>query len=370
MISQLIGDRPIVSYGNQGVAKEGETKSDHGIIYIGRQAPSPSPSEAARPGEAEMQSWPVRVDPESPHEKLEAMSRINYGKVYTVEHNVKVRCVGTVHPHSLPLLLQQFQIVWFKGQAGPDLSVQGAGAERQQVIAALMQRGYTHQQAVALFENRKKQQQPNMDGQVDDESSDEDDESNDEEEEQATGASATHHGHGNEDNTDEQDKAEVENRHKWERAIKALQGVGYSKEQAVAMLQERHRQASAQVQTTARSEAARGSSESEVDSGSDDDESSGDEQQIQALKRKESATLSTLQQHGLSRPQAVMAIRNRSLKEEGRASQGAPPTRLVAKGKAPDNQQSQTRQPKSDDDRSDDEEEESADEDESDVDDD
>lgn len=43
-----------------------------------------------------MVKQPIAIDPASPREKLDQMSRLNFGKVYTVEFNVKVRNVGTV----------------------------------------------------------------------------------------------------------------------------------------------------------------------------------------------------------------------------------------------------------------------------------
>ena len=39
---------------------------------------------------------------------LDSMSRVNFGKVYTVEHNVKVLPVGQVTRKSMELLLEYF----------------------------------------------------------------------------------------------------------------------------------------------------------------------------------------------------------------------------------------------------------------------
>lgn len=43
-----------------------------------------------------MTKRPIAVYPSTPREKLDQMSRLNFGKIYTVEHNVKVRDVGKV----------------------------------------------------------------------------------------------------------------------------------------------------------------------------------------------------------------------------------------------------------------------------------
>lgn len=43
---------------------------------------------------------PIRVEPAGPRYKLDSASRLNYGKPYTVEYNVKVWFIGKVHPNS------------------------------------------------------------------------------------------------------------------------------------------------------------------------------------------------------------------------------------------------------------------------------
>lgn len=40
----------------------------------------------------------------APDLKLDRMSRINFGKIYTVEHNVKVLPIGKIAKDSLPKL--------------------------------------------------------------------------------------------------------------------------------------------------------------------------------------------------------------------------------------------------------------------------
>lgn len=40
---------------------------------------------------------PVKVTPSNPRDKLDPASRLNYGRLYTVDHNVKVWVVGRIH---------------------------------------------------------------------------------------------------------------------------------------------------------------------------------------------------------------------------------------------------------------------------------
>lgn len=49
-----------------------------------------------------MTKEPLEVAPASPDQKLDFMSRLNFGKVYTVEHNVKVLPVGKITERSMP----------------------------------------------------------------------------------------------------------------------------------------------------------------------------------------------------------------------------------------------------------------------------
>ena len=101
-----------MTYHNQGVAKRGVNKSDHGIIYTGRHAPEPTASERPRRGEAPMLPNAVRVNPDSMQSKLSPMARINYSKVYDIEHNAKVRSLGMVDPTSMEALMENFMRVW------------------------------------------------------------------------------------------------------------------------------------------------------------------------------------------------------------------------------------------------------------------
>jgi hypothetical protein len=80
---------PIITYGRQGTLKFGVHIEDHAIIYS-TKTPNPLRSENTtrlRP------SIRVRMDRD---EKLDATSRLNYAKLYTVEMNVKLCFIGRV----------------------------------------------------------------------------------------------------------------------------------------------------------------------------------------------------------------------------------------------------------------------------------
>jgi hypothetical protein len=49
---------------------------------------------------------PIAVEKASDDQKLDIMSRVNFKKIYTIEHNVKVMSVGKVTRDSLPVLLK------------------------------------------------------------------------------------------------------------------------------------------------------------------------------------------------------------------------------------------------------------------------
>lgn len=82
--------RPITTYGGKGVAKAGLDRSKHAVIYMRGCLP------VTKAGEPKMTKEPLEVEPAKPDQKLDPMSRLNFGKVYTVEHNVKILPVGRI----------------------------------------------------------------------------------------------------------------------------------------------------------------------------------------------------------------------------------------------------------------------------------
>lgn len=54
---------------------------------------------------------PIKVRPRDRRDRMEPMSRVNFGKIYTVEHNVKVYDFGDVERNDLHRLRSQWKDV-------------------------------------------------------------------------------------------------------------------------------------------------------------------------------------------------------------------------------------------------------------------
>ncbi len=90
--------RPITTYGGRGATKRGIRVGDHAIIYTGDEIPD------ILAGEEGLTKDALQVIEGSPENLLDPLSRVNFGKVYTVEHNVKVKNVGLVASGSMAKL--------------------------------------------------------------------------------------------------------------------------------------------------------------------------------------------------------------------------------------------------------------------------
>ncbi|KAF2843245.1 hypothetical protein M501DRAFT_905314, partial [Patellaria atrata CBS 101060] len=96
---------PIQTYSGKGVAKKSVIKEHHAIIYTGKSLPNDIPKPKELPGREEgPMREPIRVKQNVKYEKMDPMSRVNFAKIYTVEHNVKVYDFGNVHPRFISLL--------------------------------------------------------------------------------------------------------------------------------------------------------------------------------------------------------------------------------------------------------------------------
>lgn len=84
-----------MTYNQQGTAKRGVNPAEHAIAYTGSET---------QPTQAERRQEPMRtsieVQRDDPRTMLDPLSRLNYGRIYTVEHNVKVKAFGWIHPRS------------------------------------------------------------------------------------------------------------------------------------------------------------------------------------------------------------------------------------------------------------------------------
>ncbi|KAI9706453.1 MAG: hypothetical protein M1836_003459 [Candelina mexicana] len=94
---------PVTTYGRQGATKRGICQADHAIVYTGDEIPQ------YLEGEEGLTKDALQVIPDSADALLDPLSRVNFGKVYTVEHNVKVKNVGLVASGSLAKLKRYYQ---------------------------------------------------------------------------------------------------------------------------------------------------------------------------------------------------------------------------------------------------------------------
>ncbi|KAG4429996.1 hypothetical protein IFR05_014521 [Cadophora sp. M221] len=111
----------IHTYGGQGALKSDVRSQDHAVVYSSREAePKPLPYENITTGG-------FAVVLEEPGETIAPMSRIDFGKIYTVEHNLKILRVGRVHPGHLPRLEE----VFIEALIGPRVKSQGPESEQE-----------------------------------------------------------------------------------------------------------------------------------------------------------------------------------------------------------------------------------------------
>ena len=59
-----------------------------------------------------MRNMSIRIVPDDKSFSLDPISRLNFGKVYTIDYSVKVKSIGMVHRTSMRHLLYQFRDVW------------------------------------------------------------------------------------------------------------------------------------------------------------------------------------------------------------------------------------------------------------------
>lgn len=96
---------PVNSYGHRATGKWGIKASDHAIIYSGRVAAEPLPEEGL------MQPFAIRVDADRNDEKLDPLSRVDFGRPQTIQHYAKVKSFGMVNSDSVANLVSQWRNV-------------------------------------------------------------------------------------------------------------------------------------------------------------------------------------------------------------------------------------------------------------------
>ncbi|KAI1405656.1 hypothetical protein F4819DRAFT_509400 [Hypoxylon fuscum] len=81
---------PILTYDRRGCLKKGVRPNKHGIIYMAGHKPRPLKNEP------DLGFAPVGLHVYAEGEKLARESRVNYSKLVTIEHNVKVFFIGSI----------------------------------------------------------------------------------------------------------------------------------------------------------------------------------------------------------------------------------------------------------------------------------
>jgi hypothetical protein len=102
--------RPISTYGRRGVSKPSLQKWQHSVIYSSKAEPSLLPGEEPGEGEEGMMS-PIKAVPRRSGDSLNKASRIDYSRIYTVDHYVKVKEWGDVQKSDIRRLRKQWWTV-------------------------------------------------------------------------------------------------------------------------------------------------------------------------------------------------------------------------------------------------------------------
>ncbi|KAG5980452.1 hypothetical protein E4U55_004014 [Claviceps digitariae] len=101
-------DRPILTYGGKACNKNGVKPAKHGIIHEhGQKA-------RMLDGEPKLGFPAVQAHITEDGERLCKESRVNYSKLVTVEHNVKVFFIGSVAPESWPQVADAVNDCWYQ----------------------------------------------------------------------------------------------------------------------------------------------------------------------------------------------------------------------------------------------------------------
>lgn len=104
---------PILTYTRRGSDKPGIKPEHHAIIYMEskRHNRNPRNPPKASKGERHLPNTPVCVEPMAAGQKLDPESRLNYAKVYTVEHNLQVFFIGKIHKDSVKVFKDTYKRV-------------------------------------------------------------------------------------------------------------------------------------------------------------------------------------------------------------------------------------------------------------------
>ncbi|OAA45181.1 hypothetical protein BBO_03759 [Beauveria brongniartii RCEF 3172] len=99
---------PILTYGGKACKKSGVKPEKHGIVYERGQ------KSKKLDGEPSLGFSPVRVEMTEEGERISRESRVNYSKLVTVEHNVKVFFIGHVYASDWQIVGDAVNHCWNK----------------------------------------------------------------------------------------------------------------------------------------------------------------------------------------------------------------------------------------------------------------
>lgn len=106
---------PILTYRKQGCAKPGVKPKVHGMIYGSNEKKPPKPPK----DEPILGFPPVRMTIIASGEKLDKTSRVNYSKLVTVEHNLRVFFIGRLERHYFTMARDAADVCWNRKQRDP-----------------------------------------------------------------------------------------------------------------------------------------------------------------------------------------------------------------------------------------------------------
>lgn len=95
-----------MTYGGKACTKKGVKPEKHGIIYQRGQRAKPLEREP------KLGFPPVKMDITTEGERISKESRVNYSKLVTVEHNVKVMFIGSITEADWLLVHQAINACW------------------------------------------------------------------------------------------------------------------------------------------------------------------------------------------------------------------------------------------------------------------
>lgn len=94
---------PIHTYSGRGTAKEGINADDHAPLVL------PGQTVQLAPNERPLKKEPLSLIVEDNTVNISPYSRIDFSKIFPVEHNLKVRTIGRIDPAYLARLEEYFR---------------------------------------------------------------------------------------------------------------------------------------------------------------------------------------------------------------------------------------------------------------------